>query len=123
LRLRRPAVSGAISVRDASRKPGQRYPLSTVRASVSDLTWPARTPGRLDVLTSIPGGGTLAIAGTVEPPPAASQLRLRLRNLELARWGELVPLAARLTGVAEADLALNEPPASGVPAHVQGSLA
>ena len=123
LQLARLVVDGAVRVRDAATKSGDRYPLSTVRANVSDLTWPARTPGRLDVLTSIPGGGTLAVSGTVQPPPAASQLRLRLKNLDLARWAELVPVAARVTGVAEADLNLNEPLAADVPARIQGSLA
>jgi hypothetical protein len=123
LQLARLAVNGAMSVRDASMKQGGRYPLSTVRASVSDLTWPARTPGRLDLLTSIPGGGTVAVSGTLQPPPAASQLRLRLRNLDLAPWAQFVPVAARITGVAEADLNLNEPLAADVPARVQGSVA
>ena len=123
LQLARLAVDGAVRVRDASRKSADRYPLSTVRASVSDLTWPARTPGRVDVLTSIPGGGTLALVGTVQPPPAASQLRLRLKHLDLASWAEFVPVAARVTGIAEADLNLNEPLAADVPARVQGSLA
>lgn len=123
LQLARLAIDGAVRVRDASRKSADRYPLSTVRASVSDLTWPARTPGRVDVLTSIPGGGTLALVGTVQPPPAASQLRLRLKHLDLASWAEFVPVAARVTGIAEADLNLNEPLAADVPARVQGSLA
>jgi hypothetical protein len=75
------------------------------------------------MLTSIPGGGTLALVGTVQPPPAASQLRLRLKQLDLASWAEFVPVAARVTGIAEADLNLNEPLAADVPARVQGSLA
>jgi hypothetical protein len=123
LQLARLAVNGTMSVRDASMKQGGRYPVSTVRASVSDLTWPARTPGRIDLLTSVPGGGTLAVSGTLQPPPAASQLRLRLSNLDLAPWAQFVPVAARMTGIAEADLNLNEPLAAGVPARVQGSLA
>jgi Domain of Unknown Function (DUF748) len=123
LQLAQLAVNGAMSVRDASRKQGGRYPLSTVRVNVSDLTWPARTTGRLDLLTSIPGGGTLAVAGTLQPPPAASQLRLRLSNLDLTPWAQFVPVAARITGIAEADLSVNEPLAAGVPARVQGSVA
>ncbi len=123
LQLVRLAVNGAMSLRDASMKQGGRYPLSSVRASVSDLTWPARMPGRLDLLTSIPGGGTLAVSGTLQPPPAASQLRLRLSGLDLAPWAQFVPVAARMTGIAEADLNLNEPLAAGVPARVQGSVA
>jgi uncharacterized protein DUF748 len=117
------AAHGVLSVRDASMKQGGRYPLSTVRASVSDFTWPARTPARLDLFTSLPGGATLAAFGSVQPPPAASRLRLRLSNLDLAPWAQFVPLAARVNGIAEADLTLNEPLAADAPARVQGSLA
>jgi Domain of Unknown Function (DUF748) len=96
---------------------------SRVRASVADFTWPATTPGRVEVVTGIPGGGTLAVAGTVRPPPANTQLELRLANLDLAPWARMLPVAARLTGVAEANLRMNEPLASGVPARVQGVIA
>ena len=123
VQVMRVAVDGTVSVREASLKRAGRYPVSTLRARVSDLTWPVRTPGRLDLLTSVPGGGSLAVSGTVQPPPAASQLRLRLSNLELGPWAQLVPLAARVSGIAEADLRLNEPLTADVPARVQGSLA
>ena len=72
---------------------------STVRASVSDLTWPATTPGQIDVFTSIPGGGTLAVVGAVRPPPDATQLPLRLTNLNLAPWAQRLPLAAVRVGL------------------------
>lgn len=123
LALAQLAVDGAIRVRDPSAKAGARYPLSRVRASVSDLTWPATTPGRLDLRTSIPGGGTLAVAGTLRPPPAATQLDLRLSNLELAPWAQFLPVAARVTGLAEANLQMNEPLAAGIPARMRGSIA
>ena len=123
MQVMRVAVDGTVSVREASLKRAGRYPVSTLRARVSDLTWPVRTPGRLDLLTSVPGGGTLAVSGTVQPPPAASQLRLRVSNLELGPWAQLVPLAARVSGIADADLRLNEPLTADVPARVQGSLA
>ena len=123
LQLARLAVEGTMSVRDPAAKPGSRYPLSRVRASISDLTWPATTPGRLDLTTSVPGGGTLAVVGTVRPPPAASDLHLRLANVNVTPWAELLPVAARITGVAEADLRVNEPLAAGVPARVQGAIA
>ena len=72
LRVDQFAAEGTMSVRDPTAKAGSRMRLSSVRASVDDLTWPATTPGRLDLLTSIPGGGTLAVAGTLRPPPAST---------------------------------------------------
>ncbi|HMH50476.1 MAG TPA: DUF748 domain-containing protein [Candidatus Acidoferrum sp.] len=123
LRLQGLAVDGAMSVRDPTAKGGQRFRLSDLRARVADLTWPATTPGRVDITTSVPGGGTLAISGTVQPPPDPSDLRLRLAGVNLASWAQFVPIAARITGIAEADLRVNEPLAAGIPARVGGSIA
>jgi hypothetical protein len=123
LRLALLAVDGTMSVRDPRAKQGRPFQLAAVRANVADLTWPATTPGRLDLLTSIPGGGTLEVSGAIQPPPAPTQLRLRLANLDLAPWAQFVPVAARVTGLAEADLRMNEPLAAGIPARVQGSIA
>jgi Domain of Unknown Function (DUF748) len=123
LQLQRLTVDGQMSVRDPTATRGPRYPLSRVRASVSDLTWPATTPGRLDVRTSLPGGGSLALGGTLRPPPEATQLQLRLANVNLAPWTQLLPLAAQVTGLAEADLRMDEPLTAGVPVRAQGWIA
>jgi len=123
LRLDELAVEGALHVRDPMAKGTQGFQTSNVRASVANLTWPATTPGRLDVTSSIPGGGMLAVTGTVRPPPEATELRVRLTNMDLAPWAQLFPIAARITGLAQADLQMNEPLAAGIPARVRGSIA
>jgi hypothetical protein len=123
LRLKRLAVAGTVGVPDPRMKQARRMQFSAVRADVTDLTWPATTDGRLDVNASIPDGGVLSVVGTLRPPPAPTQLRLRLANLDLAPWTRVLPLAARLAGNAEADLRMNEPLAAGVPARMQGSIA
>ena len=120
--LTRLAVEGTIRVRDPAAAPPGRYPRSSVRASASDLTWPARTAGQIDAAGTIPGGGTLSIVGTVRAPPAATQIAVRLANLNLAPWAQFLPLAAPLSGRAEAKLRMNEPLAPGIPARVQGSI-
>jgi len=116
-------LKGAASVRDPRSQQKARYQVSGIRASIADLTWPITTPGRLDVMTAVPGGGTLAVSGMLRPPPAPSQLRLRLSNLDLASWNRFVPVAARVNGRGEADLRINEPLAAGVPTRVSGSIA
>ena len=123
LRLDELAVEGVLHVRDPMAKGTARFQASSVRANVANLTWPATTPGRLDVTSSIPGGGLLAVTGTVRPPPEATELRVRLANLDLAPWAQLFPVPARITGLAQADLQMNEPLAAGVPARVRGSMA
>src|SRR5215470_11344886 len=122
-RVGRLELQGSASVRDPRARQGAPYQVSAIRASVADVTWPITTPGRLDVQTAIPGGGTLAVSGMLRPPPAASQLRLRLRDVDLAAWNRFVPLAARFTGRADADLRIDEPLTAGVPARVRGSVA
>jgi hypothetical protein len=55
-----------------------------VRASVDGLTWPIRTPARLELLTSVPGRGKLAVSGGAAATPYPSELRLRLVDFDLA---------------------------------------
>jgi Domain of Unknown Function (DUF748) len=123
LRLTRLTVEGAVGVRPPGTARSGRYPLAPVRASVSGLTWPATTAGRIDVLTGVPGGGTLALAGTLRPPPDPSQVHLRVTAANLGPWSQLLPASVRLAGLAEADLRVNGPLAPGVPTHVQGAVA
>jgi hypothetical protein len=123
LRLGRLEIAGSANVLDPGASQAARFELTSVRASIADLTWPVTTPGRVQLLSSVPGGGRLAVAGTLRPPPASTQLRLRLTDLDLAPWVRFLPLSARIAGVAEADLQVNEPLAAGVPARVQGSIA
>jgi uncharacterized protein involved in outer membrane biogenesis len=123
LQLGELAVDGAMNVRDPMGKGTRRFQLASVRANVADLTWPATSAGRVDLSASIPGGGTLAIAGSVRPAPDPTELRARLSNLDLGPWAQFVPVAARITGVANADLRMNEPLTIGIPARVEGSIA
>src|SRR5262245_41933108 len=116
-------LKGSANVRDPRGQSSAKYQVSAIRASIADLTWPITTPGRLDVSTAIPGGGTLSVAGLLRPPPAASQLRLRLRDLDVAAWNRFLPVTARLSGRGEADLRIDEPLAAGVPTRVNGSVA
>jgi hypothetical protein len=123
LQVERLAVDGTINVRDPAAKEASSYRASSVQASIADLTWPARTAGRLDIQASIPGGGTLTAAGTVRPPPDKTQLQVRVVDLDLAPWAQFLPLAGKVRGLAEADLRMNEPLGAGIPAQLEGTMA
>ena len=123
LSIGRLELTGSASVRDPSAGRGGRYQVSTLRASIADVTWPVTAPGRLDVESSVPGGGMVRLTGALRPPPASSQLRLLARSVDLGPWANLVPVKARITGIAEADLRVDEPLAPGVPNRVRGSVA
>ena len=88
LSIGRLELTGSASVRDPSAGRGGRYQVSTLRASIADVTWPVTTPGRLDVESSVPGGGMVRLTGALRPPPASSQLRLLARSVDLAAVGE-----------------------------------
>jgi len=123
LSIGRLELTGSASVRDPLAGRGGRYQVSTLRASIADVTWPVTTPGRLDVESSVPGGGMVRLTGALRPPPASSQLRLLARSVDLGPWANLVPVKARITGIANADLRVDEPLAPGVPNRVLGSVA
>jgi hypothetical protein len=122
LALGRFELDGTASVLDQSAGSGRRFEIRSLRASVADLTWPVTTPGRLDVSTSF-SGGNLTVTGSLQAPPAPSQLRLRLANLDLAPWTRFLPVSARINGVAEADLRTDEPLAPDVPTRIGGMIA
>jgi hypothetical protein len=123
LEIGRFELAGEASVKDPRAGARARYQVSTVQASLGDVTWPVTRAGRLDVRSSVPGGGRLELSGRLSPPPAASQLRLRLARVDLHPWARLVPDALHVEGLAEADLRIDEPLAPAVPSHVQGAVA
>jgi hypothetical protein len=79
-------LAGEASVKDPTPSGHGRFQQTTLRASLGDVTWPVVRPGRLDVRSSVPGGGTLHLDGSLSPPPAVSQLRLRLARVDLRPW-------------------------------------
>jgi len=121
LRLKWLEIAGSGAIRDPRLPRAGR--LESLRASLSDLTWPINTPARLELASGVPGGGKLDVTGTLQPAPAPSDLRLRLVGLDLAPWAAFLPASVRITGVAEADLRVNEPLTAGVPARIRGAVA
>ena len=116
-------LTSAITLFDPRVTPAARFELPGMRISVTDLTWPLSEPARIDLRTGVPGGGLLAVNGTLRAAPAASDVRVRLANLDLAPWARYLPPSARITGVAEADLRVNEPITAELPTRVRGSIA
>ena len=116
-------VTSSITLFDPRVRPAARFELPGVRLSAENVTWPLGEPARINLQTGVPGGGHLAVGGIVQPAPAASDLRVRLTNLNLAPWARYLPPSARITGVVEADLRVNEPIAARVPARIRGSIA
>ena len=106
--LGRLALDASAAVVDPSAGSTVRFAATTLRARVTDLTWPVSRPAGLDHPHRDRGG--LTVAGTLHPPTAPSELRLGLQDFDLAPWTRLTPLTAELTGVAEADLRIRTSP-------------
>jgi Domain of Unknown Function (DUF748) len=123
LALRHLGVDGAAAVADPSAAAAGRFASTTIRARVADLTWPVSGPAALDLSTRVEGRGSLAVTGTLRPPTAPSELRVRVAGFDLAPWARFAPIAARVAGIVEADLRVNEPLGAGVPSRVRGTVA
>jgi Domain of Unknown Function (DUF748) len=123
LRLGQLELTSSLTLFDPRVTPAARFELPGLRVSVANLTWPVSDPARIDMRTGVPGGGQLMVAGTLQAAPGPSDLRVRLANLNLAPWARYLPPSSRITGIAEADLRINEPIAAEVPARIRGSIA
>ncbi len=121
--LGRLALDASGAVVDPSTGSAARFAPTTVRARVTDFTWPISQPAGLDLSTRVQGRGSLSLAGTLQPPTAPSEFRLRLQDFDLAPWARFTPFTAELTGVAEADLRIRGPLGVGPPSRVQGTIA
>jgi hypothetical protein len=123
VRLGRLELATSLALFDPRVTPAARFELPGLRVSAANVTWPLAGSARIDVQTGVPGGGHLVAGGTVQAAPAPSDIRLRLSRLDLGPWARYLPPAARITGVAEADLRVNEPLGADIPARIRGSIA
>lgn len=125
LRVGRLQLGGRATVFDRRAAPVRRYDLDPVRAAISDLTWPVRMPARIEIVSAVPGGGRLDVRGDVrarspcpapagegtdpcpDGRPASARVKIRLTGTELGAWSQFVPVRARVTGTAAADLTVD----------------
>jgi uncharacterized protein involved in outer membrane biogenesis len=121
--LGRLALDASAAVVDPSAGTALRFAPTTLRARITDLTWPVSRPAGVDLSARVQDRGSLAVTGTLQPPTAPSELRLRLDDFDLAPWARFAPLAGRVTGVVEADLRIREPLRVGLPSRIQGMFA
>ena len=96
--LARLALDASGAVVDPSTGSAARFAPTTLHARVTDLTWPVSQPAGLDLSTRVQGRGALSLAGTLHPPTAPSELRLRLQDFDLAPWARFTPLSGRAHG-------------------------
>ena len=84
-----------------------RFAIQRLRAVIEDVTWPVKGPARIDIASTVPGGGEVSIRGTARMNPQRADLDVRASGVDLAPWARFIPSAARVTGVADARFKVN----------------
>jgi uncharacterized protein involved in outer membrane biogenesis len=93
--------NGRALVTDAAS--GTQLDARRVTVSVADLTWPGRGPARVQASASV-GAMELNVNGTVEAASRAADVAVRVRRADLALLQPWLPIAARVGGLADADV-------------------
>jgi len=102
--LRYASIGGDLTVLDPTTTTPRTLVFSDFTATASGLEASAKARAQLAIYAKVPGGGEVDIGGTATLLPRRAELRVRARGLELATIGRYLPLAARLDGVATADV-------------------
>jgi hypothetical protein len=113
-------LEGNPTVFDTRLSPPPRFTLKVLKVAVEGATWPERGPARVQVTAGLPGGGAFNARGTLRMAPLGADLRIMLRGADLAPYQKYFPIAAPLSGNADADVNLVASMEGGLRATVRG---
>ena len=113
-------LEGNPTVFDTHLSPPPRFSLKALKVVVEGATWPERGPARVQVTAGLPGGGAFDARGTLRMAPLGADLRIMLRGVDLAPYQKYFPIAAPLSGNADADVNLVASMEGGLRATVRG---
>ncbi|HUF91427.1 MAG TPA: DUF748 domain-containing protein, partial [Candidatus Limnocylindria bacterium] len=94
---------GSTTVLDTSVRPAARFEIPRARLAMQDVAWPSRSPARLQVSATLPVSGELKASGTLQLEPSRMDLKVTLKNVDIAPARPYVPIRARLQGKLDAD--------------------
>ena len=97
---------GRLRLDDATVEPPARLRLAPIRLTARDLTWPNRRPVAVTLTAATPGGGTVETQGTIALDPVRFDLRTHLVGIAMAPYHPYLPLAGRVQGHLDGDLAM-----------------
>jgi len=95
-------ADGRALVTDAAS--GGRVEVTRLVFTAEDLSWPSRTTARVQLAAGVAGGDVTA-RGTVDAARKRAQLALKLRGVDLTTVQPWLPIAGRVRGAADADVA------------------
>jgi hypothetical protein len=116
-------TDGAVDWRDAAVKPAARLEMRAIQLGVHDVVWPPRGPTPLQLRVRTPGGGTLAVNGSVTAEPLGADVRVRADGVDLAPYRPYLPVAAAVGGRADGDLHAAVSRTTELQARVRGNAA
>ncbi|HUF94121.1 MAG TPA: DUF748 domain-containing protein, partial [Candidatus Limnocylindria bacterium] len=99
-------IEGDATVIDGGVAPPARFPLTGLRLTAGDVTWPATKPGRVSLAAALGGGGALDITGTVRAAPRSAHLDVRLTAVPFTPFARYLPLTGEIDGRASAAVAI-----------------
>ena len=97
---------GRLRLDDATVEPPARLRLAPIRLTARDLTWPNRRPVAVTLTAATPDGGTVETQGTIALDPVRFDLRTHLVGIAMAPYHPYLPLAGRVQGHLDGDLAM-----------------
>ena len=111
LRVRRTAVrAGSFLVVDSTVRPTARDEIKDAALTVRNFTWPAREPADVRLRATTQTGGTVDARGQVRLDTQAVDLKLILKQMDLATAQAFLPSRVSLAGKVDTDV------------HVKGAL-
>ncbi len=116
-------VAGDPTLTDTNLKPAAAFDLKQLKVLVEKLTWPESAPARVQISAQLPKGGALVVDGTVGQKPVKADLRVRLKDADLAAYQRYLPVAAPVAGKADADIAVVASTEGGLKATASGKAA
>jgi uncharacterized protein DUF748 len=115
---------GRLALVDATASPAVRLEVSAIAATIKNAGWPARSPAQIALDATLPGGGTLSVAGSGELDQRVVRVKVNARNLDIAQAQPYLPIRGRVQGRVEAQLDVRgrlDPPRMRVRGTVGGS--
>ena len=96
--------NGALTLVDGTVTPAARVGVSAIGLSLKNAGWPARGPAQIALEATLPGAGTVTVAGNGELDQRVVRVKVSAKNLDVAQAQPYLPFRGRVQGRLAADL-------------------
>jgi hypothetical protein len=95
---------GRLTLVDGTLSPAGRLDVSSIGLTIKNAGWPAHGPAQIAVEATLPGGGTVTVAGSGELDQRVVRVNVNARNVDIAQAQPFLPIRGRVQGRVEAQL-------------------